>query len=211
MNFMNALEKATNKKMTLTDNGALAYETSGKKLLDFLFATTALRKASNQQICREFSGVYFENPLIANKFAFWLRDCRGGNGERRIFRNYLVWLAENKPEVAKAIVKLVPEYGRVDDLWCLLDTELKDVIISWIEIKIKDDVENYKNGKPISLTAKWLKSENSSSNESKRIAKIIREGLGMTPRQYRKMLSTLRKYLDVTEVKTSANRWGEIN
>lgn len=211
MNFMNALENETNKRMTLTDNGALAYETSGKKLLDFLFATTTLRKANSQQICREFSGVYFENPLIANKFAFWLRDCRGGNGERRIFRNYLVWLAKNKPEVAKAVIKLVPEYGRVDDLWCLLDTELKDSIISWIEIKIKDDVENYKNGKPISLTAKWLKSENSSSNESKRIAKIIREGLGMTPRQYRKMLSALRKYLDVTEVKTSANRWGEID
>ena len=63
----------------------------------------------------------------------------------------------------------------------------------------------------ISLLGKWLKSENTSSKESKRIAKIIREGLGMTPCQYRKTLAKLRAHLDVVEVKTSSNRWGEIN
>lgn len=63
----------------------------------------------------------------------------------------------------------------------------------------------------ISLLGKWLKSENTSSKESKRIAKIIREGLEMTPRQYRKTLVKLRAHLDVVEVKTSSNRWEEIN
>ena len=210
-NFMNALENETNKRMTLTDNGALAYETSGKKLLDFLFATTALRKASNQQICREFSGVYFEDPLIANKFAFWLRDCRGGNGERRIFRNYLVWLAENKPEVAKAVIPLVPEYARWDDLLCLLDTDLKDDVCNFIKYQLDEDIVLCKLGKNISILAKWMPSLNASSNETRRYAEILRSYLRYTPRQYRKMLSTLRSHLDVVEVKTSANRWGEIN
>ena len=63
----------------------------------------------------------------------------------------------------------------------------------------------------ISLLGKWLKSENTSSKESRRIAKIIREGIGMTPREYRKTLAKLRKYLDVVEVKISDNRWNEIN
>lgn len=141
MNFMKAIENEANHKMTLTENGASTYETSGKKLLDFLFATTALRKADDQQICREFSGVYFEDPLIANKFAFWLRDCRGGNGERRIFRNYLMWLAENKPEVAKAVIPLVPEYARWDDLWCLLDTQLKNDVINLIKQQLYNDLK----------------------------------------------------------------------
>lgn len=63
----------------------------------------------------------------------------------------------------------------------------------------------------ISLLAKWAKSENSSSSETKRQAKIIREGLGMTPRNYRKMLSEMRKYIDVVECKMSAKQWGEID
>lgn len=63
----------------------------------------------------------------------------------------------------------------------------------------------------ISGLGKWLKSENSSSNESKRIAHIIRNGLGLTPRQYRKTLSKLRKYLDVVERKMSAKKWDKID
>lgn len=63
----------------------------------------------------------------------------------------------------------------------------------------------------ISLLAKWAKSENSSSSETKRQAKIIREGLGMTSRNYRKMLSQMRKYIDVVERKMSAKEWSAIN
>lgn len=210
MNFMNALETENTKRMTLTENGALAYETSGKALLDFLFATTALRNQSNDYIKGEIAKVYFENPLIANKFMFFERDVRGGNGERKIFRAFLIWLAENKPEVARAVIKLVPEYGRWDDLWCLLDSALKDDVCALVKKQIEYDIERAESSKPISLLAKWMCSENASSNETKRYAKIIRESLGLTSRQYRKTLSKLRKYLDIVEVKASANEWGEI-
>ena len=63
----------------------------------------------------------------------------------------------------------------------------------------------------ISLLAKWMKSENASSKETKRYAKIIREGLGMTSREYRKTLSEMRKYIDIVERKMSAKQWNEIN
>ena len=63
----------------------------------------------------------------------------------------------------------------------------------------------------ISLLAKWLPSENASSNETKRYAKIIRRGLGMTSKEYRKMLSRMRKYIDVVERKMSAKEWNTIN
>lgn len=63
----------------------------------------------------------------------------------------------------------------------------------------------------ISLLAKWLPSENASSNETKRYANIIRRGLGMTSREYRKMLSKMRKYIDVVECKMSAKEWNGIN
>jgi len=209
-NFMNALENEVNKQTTFTENGALAYKTSGKALLDFLFGTTALRQKDETEINREITKVYFENPLVANKFFFWERDCRGGNGERKIFRAYLKWLAENKPEVCKAVIGLVSEYGRWDDLWHLLDTPLKNDVCALVKTQLEKDIDDCEKGKPVSLLAKWLSSENSSSRQGRHYAKIIYTYLGLTPRQYRKTLSRMREYLDVVEVKTSANRWGEI-
>ena len=63
----------------------------------------------------------------------------------------------------------------------------------------------------ISLISKWLPSENSSSYDTKRKAKIIIKKLGYTPREYRKKLSALREYLDVVECKMSSNKWGDID
>lgn len=210
MNFMNELKNETNKQMTFTENGALAYQTSGKKLLDFLFATTALRHKEPQEISNEISGVYFENPTIANPFYFYMRDCRGGMGERKIFRTYLMWLANNKSEIAKNLIPLVPEYGRWDDLWCLLDTTLKDDVCAYVEKTLNNDIELAEAGKPCSILAKWLPSCVTSSRETCRYGHIICDTLGLTPRQYRKILSKLRKHIDVVEVKMSANEWSDI-
>lgn len=63
----------------------------------------------------------------------------------------------------------------------------------------------------ISGLGKWLKSENTSSPESRRIAKIIRNGLNMTPKQYRQILSKLRRELNVVEQKMSAKEWKAID
>ena len=207
MNFMNAMKSELDNRKTLTTNGAVAYETSGKELLDFLFAVTALRSADESNIKSKFANVYFEEPLTAVQFLFWLRDCRGGNGERRIFRICLDWLAENKPSVAKAVIDLVPEYARWDDLWGLLDTELKDDIVKSVSNKLEEDV----NATHPSLLAKWLPSENTSSHNTRRFAEIIRSGLGMTPKQYRQTLSKLRKRIDVVERKMSAKEWNSID
>lgn len=211
MDFMNAMKKELGNQMTYTENGALAYASSGDALLDFSFATTRLRNASENEIKKEFTKVYFENPLIANKFSFWNRDCRGGNGERKIFRAYLVWLAENKPEIGKAVIPLVPEYGRFDDLWCLLDTNLKNDVCKYAKRILEDDMEKTMNNQPCSIAAKWFPSNNTSSKQARHYAEILRNYLGLTPRQYRKTLARMRKYLDVVEVKISDNRWNEVN
>ena len=61
-----------------------------------------------------------------------------------------------------------------------------------------------------SLLGKWLPSENASSRETKRLANILREFLGMSHKEYRKILSTLRARINVLERLMSANRWDEI-
>lgn len=209
-NFMRMMENEVSQRKTLTENGAVAYQTSGKALTDFMFAVTALRQADKDRIYDEITKVYFEDPIIATKFMFFIRDCRGGNGERRIFREYLRWLSENKPKIAKAVIPLVPEYARWDDLWVLLDTSLREDVCELVQNQIEDDMEKSIRGKKISLAAKWLPSQCASSKETKRYAAIIRDYLKLTPRRYRKTLSRLRDYLDVVEVKASSNRWNEI-
>jgi hypothetical protein len=208
----------TNLKTTLdensfatTENGALGYATSGSKLLDINFKVTSFRNQSEKAIEDAFAKAFYENKLLALKWLYYCRDREQGIGERRLFRVCLKWLAEEQPEIAKAIYSLSSYYGRFDDMWCLLDTGLKNEIISYISMQLNSDVEDMKKGRPCSLLGKWLPSTNCSSERTKRLAKIIYTGFGMTERNYRKTLSALRKHLDVVEVKMSAKEWGEIN
>jgi hypothetical protein len=211
MAFMNAIKTELNNATMLTENGAVAYRTSGKKLLDLNFAVASLRGASEQTIINKFMDAYWENPVLAVKWLFYVRDIREGIGERRLFRIVLKHLAQNKPEVIRTVFNFVPEFGRYDDLWGLLDTDLKANIVSVITEQLIEDRANMKNGKSISLLAKWMPSENASSKNTQRYATMIRKGLDMTSRNYRQMLSEMRKYIDVVECKMSAKQWDEIN
>lgn len=68
-----------------------------------------------------------------------------------------------------------------------------------------------KNKENLSLIFKWLPSENASSKDTKRLARKIRSSLGLTPRQYRKMLSIGRSELNIVERDMTANNWKGIN
>lgn len=209
MSFMENLKSELNNETQLTENGAVGYRTSGKKLLDLNFSITSLRNKSESQIVDKFIDAFYEDKMLAIKWLFYCRD-REAIGERRTFRAILKYLASDHPEIAKAIVALTPEYGRFDDLWCLLDTEAKDDVITFVKKQLNEDAKNMMENKPISLLAKWLASENASSKETKQYARILREGLGMTQRQYRKTLSKFRAYLKVVEVSMSAKEWDKI-
>lgn len=209
--FMNAIKNELNNEKQLTENGAVGFRSTGKKLLDLNFSVTSLRSASEQTIIDKFMDAYWEDPVMAMKWLFYSRDARQGLGERRLFRIVLKHLAQNKPEVIKEVLKFISEYGRYDDMWCLLDTDLKQNIISGVAEQLGEDRINMENNKSISLIGKWLPSENASSKETKRYATIIRNGLGMTSKNYRKMLSKFRKYIDVVECKMSAKEWAGIN
>lgn len=210
--FETALKSTLNNEKTLTENGGVAYKTSGKKLVDINFAVSTLRKADESTITTKFSEAFYENPVKALRWLFFARDIRGkGLGERRLFKVCMKWLAENRPAVVEAVIPLVMEYGRADDLFVLEGTSCWEKVITTIDKQLASDSKNADAHKPISLLAKWMPSANASSVETRRLGKIFAAKLDLTDRQYRKMLSRLRSYLDVVEVKTSANKWDEIN
>lgn len=211
MEFMNAMQNELNKEKTLTTNGAVAYRTSGKKLLDFNFAISALRNESEFNIANLFAQVFYEDKMTAIKFLFYLGDVRGGLGERRTFRICMKWLAESNPEITKKILELIPEYTRWDNLIFLVETkQVGNDVVKIIRAQLFEDSANMENDDCISLLAKWMPSANSNSKEKRRLGLRMAKELEMSERDYRKMLSSFRRYLDIVEIKMSQNKWDEI-
>lgn len=209
--FMFALKAENDTRKTLTENGALAYETTGKEILDFNFRLSSYRRLPEEECQRDFARVYYENQLLAIKFLFWVGDIRGGAGERKAFRVCLLWLADHQPEIAKAVLSLVPEYNRYDSLLPLLDTDLREFVSSKLMYRIAKDKIAMSAGEPISLCAKWCPSLGASSPTTRRYAKVLCRNWGVSEKEYRQTLSKLRKYLDVVERKMSAKQWGDID
>lgn len=213
MSFMNAMqnEMLENFNQSVTENGAVGYRTTGKSLLDINFAVASLRSASENEVIERFKRAFFEDKILAMKWLFFARDIRGGLGERRLFRTAMSFVADYEPAMVEKVIPLIPEYGRFDDMWALLDDEkLRPVVMEYVKKQLESDIHNCNENKPVSLLAKWLPSCNASSASSKKYSKIIRQCLDMTESAYRKTLSWLRKYIDVVEVKMSAKQWGDI-
>lgn len=211
MGFMNAIKNELNDEKCLTTNGAVGYATSGKKLLDLNFSVTSLRKQSEQEIINKFMDAYYEDPMMAMKWLFYCRDCRSGIGERRLFRVVMQHLATLKPDIVRSVLKLVSEYGRWDDMLCLLETPIKGEVEAVIIHQLSEDITNMNKGNPVSLLGKWMPSSNASSVTTKMYANMLCKAMDLTQKKYRQTLSRLRKYIDVVERKMSAKQWNEIN
>lgn len=210
MGFMKKMTEVLNNETSVTENGALGYKTTGKKLLDINFSTSSLRKRKEEEIVFKFLEAFYEDKMLAVKWLFFASDVRGGMGERRLFRICMKYLAEEYPEIAKAVLSLIPEYSRWDNLICLVDTPLAEDVVEIIKTQLLADIQNANQNKPISLLAKWMPSANTSSSKTKNLAKKLIKLFGCTDREYRKILSGLRRYLDVVEVKMSSGNWSEI-
>lgn len=214
MEFMTAIKSTLNNEMnvSITENGAVGYRTSGKELLDLNFAVASLRHMDESEIVRRFKKAFCEDKVLAMKWLFYARDVCQGLGERRLFRVVLADLVNSNPEMVIPVINLIPEYGRYDDLWCLLDNpKSAKVVCQIVDKQLAQDWANMSANKSISLLAKWMPSINASCEETKRRATQLRKALHMSERTYRKALSKLRKYLDVVEVKMSEQNWSEIN
>ena len=202
--FMNALKQESSK--TLTENGATTYKTTCDGLLDLFALGGAYRSRSEDDCIFLFKKAFDEDAIYALKCLFYLRDVRGGQGERRFFRVVTKWLANHETEAMKRNLQYVPEFGRWDDLYTFVNTPLEKTAFKIMKHQLALDV----SCKTPSLLAKWLKSENTSSNDSRLLANKTRHYLGMTHKEYRKTLSLLRERIRVVERLMSANRWDEI-
>lgn len=202
--FIAGLQETNN--FGYTENGAVKRTSTGTKLLDMFALGGAYRSRSDEDVILLFKNAYEENPVYALKCLFYLRDVRGGQGERRFFRVCLKWAADHYTAAMQRNLEYVSEFGRWDDLYSFVGTKLESAAFAMMKTQLELDVAC----KTPSLLAKWLKSENTSSNESRMLGNMTRKYLGMTHKQYRKTLSILRERINVLERLMSENRWDEI-
>lgn len=207
--FVNQAKTSMNE--TLTENGAHAYKSTKSAMLDLFSVAGSLRDADKNRIERLFGDALSENQELATKLLFYCRNVRGGLGERATFRTMLRYVASLHPRIVSANIENIPYYGRWDDLFELIGTPCESDMWRYVKFQLTQDKMDMAAGKPISLLAKWLKSCNTSSAESRRIANKTMRALSMKPSVYRKTLSLLRKYIDVVEKKMSGNQWREID
>lgn len=212
MNVMSAIKNELDySDRSVTENGAVGYKTTGKRLLDLNFATSSLRHSPDEEITRMFDDALDEDEELAMRWLFFARDVRGGMGERRIFRVITKWLAETYPSLLKPVLQFIPEYGRWDDVIALLDSSVGKQVERQISEQFNVDYTECNQGGSISLLAKWLPSENASSQKTRATATKIRRMLGLPSREYRKTLSDLRKRIGIVERQMSAKQWDKIN
>ena len=212
--FLNEVESLLSTK--LTENGAETYSSSLNKVLDLFALGGAYRSRTDDEVVSLFNSAYLEDKTLALVCLFYLRDARDGQGERRFFRVVLekcidMFIDDFGKEKVYKLLKLISEYGRWDDLLCIVETcDLAYHVIS--EQLRKDLLESMKKcPRDISLLAKWLPSINTSSEATRKKAQYIAKKLNLSEKKYRKTLSMLRSELNILEKDMSANKWDCVN
>lgn len=206
--FVEAIKENADWKKT--ENGAIARETSGSKLVDLFAMIGSMRERDEVDIIRMWEDAYHEDPNLAVKMAFYAGDAREGLGERRTFRTLIHHLAVNHPIIMRANIWNIPFYNRWDSMYEMVGTPCEELMWEVIAVQWVEDSKNMKEGKPISLMAKWLKSPNTSSKESRELGRKTAKILWMSEATYRKALSKFRAYLKVVEKSMSAKEWEKI-
>lgn len=176
---------------SLTANAGATFSTSLSKCVDYFFLAGSSR---GKDITSSFLAALNENEEIAIRTMLWMRDCRGGAGERALYHQHLKALIDINPKAASGCLIITPEIGRWDDVIEIgLKTHLQDLAIALVI----DAINNKKN----KLAAKWMPRKGT-------LANTIRQALEMTPKQYRKWLVS---NTSVVETPMCANTWGKIN
>jgi hypothetical protein len=181
-----------------THNGANAFEHSENHLLEFFSKGASLYTKKGTYYGNEatavelFKNAWRSDAEMSMKLAFWVRDCRGGGGNRSGFRAIIKWLAENNTEWLTANINLIPKYGRWDDLLSLYGTPCEDKALEiWSEAIISDNPSI--NG----LACKWADRQDAK----------LRGYMKMSPKAFRKLVVSKTK---VIETLMCEKKWDKI-
>ena len=222
--FIKDLGADLNSNVTsVTENGASGFKHTKSPLVDLLYAAGSSRTMEKAEINVLVKEAITYDKDLATRLLFYLRDARGGVGERSLFHTGFLELAYNDIDLACCLLKYIPEYGSWKDIIVIVDrcreekedetvyADLLDSCVDMIHNQLEIDMLMRPN---MSLLAKWMPSINATSQKSRKTALyFIKQmpDLFSSNQKYRQFLARLRKHLDVVEVKMSARKWKDID
>ena len=183
--------------MIRTHEGAMQYEHSMDHTVEFFSKAGSLFEKreefyeGGETALSLFKKSWIVDSELTFKLLLWLRDCRGGAGNRSGFRTCLKWLATYSPEWVRLNISWLPLVGRWDDLRTLFGTPVElDAARLWADAIIGNEV----------LAAKW-------ADRSDRPLRLV---MGLkTEKEFRQRLASIRMN-HVVEHKMCTDKWGEI-
>ena len=134
-NLWESMEDSTN--LTRTENDALTHKSSKSYLLDLFAMGGSMRTRSPEDITTLFSRALAEDKELAIRCLFYIRDIRGGLGERKIPKILFAFLISQHTELAEKVAKWFPEFGRWDDIFISMKTNGKITIPAFIVDLVK--------------------------------------------------------------------------
>ena len=183
--------------MIYTKEGAKAYEHSLDHALEFFSKAGSAfvgRKGfydGEESALSLFQKTWIVDPALSMKLLLWLRDIRGGAGNRSGAKECYKWLAKNDPKWLEANIGWLPLVGRWDDLKSLFNTDAEKYATElWAKALKDNDV----------LAAKWA-----DRNDAP-----LRKQLNMVIGDFRRFLAKIRK-LHIVEHQMCTGQWNEID
>jgi hypothetical protein len=211
MSFVSNFHDMAN--MTVTENGGRAFRSTGAELLDLFANIGGMRNRETRDVINQWKLARKEDKELADNLVLYARDIRNtGLGERKIGRALLKELGSLDPSKIVRNFDTIVQCGRWDDLFIFINNaEIEPKMWEFIEDQFRKDTVGVRKNEPISLLAKWMPSINTSSQETRKLARRACVRLGLTERTYRKALSAMRKHIGVVERLMSAGEWDKIN
>jgi hypothetical protein len=196
--------------LTTTENGEVAFNSTGDKNLD-LFGTVN-RDVQVETLVSKFIDAWNENPEYAIKVLLNFRDVREGKGEKLISKVMLLVIKVVHPDIYEKLVPLFVEVGCWKDMLFLYEMGLYYGVDSQVEISAmaKQLADDQKSEHP-SLCAKWAPTEGCHFDRKTKVAKKLMREMKLKPKDYRKMLTTLRAKIKLVESQLSQRHTTEIN
>ncbi len=198
--------------LTTTANGATTLSSSGDALVNLFYG--AVRGVNQIALYRLADKAAQESLLYTLKIIAYVRDIRGGKGEREIGRMLYEWLTyKYDAQLAKNMWLYIDRYGRYDDMVYLSPkTAAFKEYVRLLGEQLKKDLEHMEQGQPVSLVAKWIPSESSVVNKDTdftyRLARSMKIGM---PEMRKKYLTPLRRYIGILEQKMCSGDWPSVD
>ena len=201
---MNLAEQLKKQSTILNTKGGQYYATSYNNNLDYFACVSRFNPPF--YIKRKFADALEENKEVALANLLYSLDIREGKGERKIFKESFKYLCLNDFNSAQKILPFIGKLGRYDYILEGLYTPLEEDVINYISRTLKKDLE----ADNPSLLAKWLPSHRNGKKTNLKTRYLIKK-LGITEEKYRKILSLLRKKIDLIETKLTNKEYQAID